>query len=184
MSDNDPRSGGEGGSDIGRQPDSWSGCSRAPGGALSRGLRHGARPPPRAGGAGLHRARARAVAPRNPGSDLPALALEQAEDAVANGSGRCSATRRVGDSSPLLVGRAAFEICQASGRWPGVLATCDRLPLAADGALQRAPRRCPPEVPGAMSAAAAGALVGDDIADPPAKPRDALAAAGGTTAAS
>jgi hypothetical protein len=100
---------------------------------------------------------------QEPGSDLPWLALEQAEDAVANWFRAVLGDNVVGDSSPLLVGRAVFEICQASGRWPGVLATCDRLPLAADGALQQAPRPIPPEVLGAMTPQPLEPWSADDI---------------------
>jgi hypothetical protein len=85
------------------------------------------------------------------GGDLPGLALEQAEDTVANWFRAVLGAEVVGDSSPLLIGRAAFEICEAEGRWPGVLATCDRLPLAADGAKQPGGLRpIPQELPGIM----------------------------------
>jgi len=84
-------------------------------------------------------------------SDVPQLALEQAEETVANWFRAVLGEEVVGEGSPLLLGRAAFELCEAAGRWPGVLATCDRLPLAPDGAAQQASLRAiPEELPGMM----------------------------------
>ncbi len=81
-----------------------------------------------------------------------ALALEQAEETVANWFRAVLGSEVVGDGSPLLIGRAAFAICQAAGRWPGVLTTCDRLSLTTDAAMQQpALRAIPEELPGAMA---------------------------------
>ena len=98
---------------------------------------------------------ARAIARwrEQPGRDLGALALQQAEDALGRWFTAVLGPELIGEHPPLLVGRAAFEICGAAGSWPGVLATCDRLPPAAVEAMQRAGfMPTPAEVPGSMVA--------------------------------
>jgi len=88
-----------------------------------------------------------------PDSDLGALALAQAEDALSRWFTAVLGPELVGEHPPLLVGRAACEICCAAGSWPGVLATCDRLPPAAMEAIRRAGfMPTPAEAPGAMVA--------------------------------
>jgi hypothetical protein len=88
-----------------------------------------------------------------PDADLGALALEQAEDAVGRWFTAVLGPELIGDHPPLLVGRAAFEICGAASSWPGILATCERLPPAAVEAIQRAGfMPIPAEAPGSMVA--------------------------------
>ena len=89
----------------------------------------------------------------HPDSDLGALALEQAEDTLSRWLTAVLGPELIGEHPPLLVGRAAFEICGAAGSWPGVLATCDRLPPAAVEAIRRAGfAPTPAEAPGSMVA--------------------------------
>lgn len=88
-----------------------------------------------------------------PGSDLGALALARAEDALSRWFTAVLGPELIGEHPPLLVGRAAFEICSAASSWPGVLATCDRLPPAAIEAIRRAGfMPTPAEAPGSMVA--------------------------------
>ena len=86
-------------------------------------------------------------------SDLGALALEEAENALSRWFTAVLGPELLGEHPPLLVGRAVFEICGAAGSWPGVLATCDRLPPAAVEAIRRAGLvPTPAEEPGSMVA--------------------------------
>jgi hypothetical protein len=88
-----------------------------------------------------------------PGSDLRALALQQAEDALSRWFTAVLGPELIGEHPPLLVGRAAFEICGAASSWPGVLATRERLPPAAVAAIQQAGfMPTPAEAPGSMVA--------------------------------
>lgn len=88
-----------------------------------------------------------------PRSDLGALAVAQAEDALGRWFTAVLGPELIGEHPPLLVGRAAFEICGAASSWPGVLATCDRLPPAAMEAIRRAGfMPTPAEAPGSMVA--------------------------------
>ena len=101
-----------------------------------------------------------------PASDLAALAFAQAEETLGQWFRAVLGAETVGEESPLLVGRAAFEICEAAGSWPGTLSTCDRLPPAAADALQRAGiAPTPAEVPGAMSAQALEPWSAKDFAE-------------------
>ena len=96
-------------------------------------------------------ARAVARGRETPESDLGALALEEAEEALSRWFIAVLGPELIGEHRPLLVGRVAFEICKAAGSWPGVLATCDRLPPAALEALRRAAfAPTPAEEPGSM----------------------------------
>ena len=96
-------------------------------------------------------ARAAARWRETPARDLGALALQEAEDALSRWFTAVLGPEIIGEHPPLLVGRAAFEICEAAGSWPGVLATCDRLPPAAHEALHRAGfAPTPAEEPGSM----------------------------------
>jgi hypothetical protein len=88
-----------------------------------------------------------------PDSDLGALAVAQAEDALGRWFTAVLGPELIGEHPPLLVGRAAFEICGAASSWPGVLATCDRLPPAAMEAIRLAGFiPTPAEAPGSMVA--------------------------------
>jgi hypothetical protein len=88
-----------------------------------------------------------------PDSDLGALAVAQAEDALGRWFTAVLGPELIGEHPPLLVGRAAFEICGAASSWPGVLATCDRLPPAAMEAIRLAGfMPTPAEAPGSMVA--------------------------------
>jgi hypothetical protein len=88
-----------------------------------------------------------------PERDLGALAVEEAEDALGRWFTAVLGPELIGEHPPLLVGRAACEICCAAGSWPGVLATCDRLPPAAMEAIRRAGFiATPAEAPGTMVA--------------------------------
>jgi hypothetical protein len=96
---------------------------------------------------------ARAVARwrETPASDLGTLALEEAEAALCRWFTAVLGPEIIGEHPPLLVGRAAFEICEAAGSWPGVLATSDRLPAESLEALRRAGfAPTPAEEPGSM----------------------------------
>lgn len=98
-------------------------------------------------------ARAIEVWCEHPGRDLGALAFAQAEETLGQWFRAVLGAETGGDIPPLLIGRAAVEICEAAGSWPGTLSTCDRLPPAAVEALQRAAvTPTPAEMPGAMSA--------------------------------
>ena len=90
----------------------------------------------------------------HPGRDLGALAFAQAEETLGQWFRAVLGSRDdAAQDPPLLIGRAAVEICEAAGSWPGTLSTCDRLPPAAVEALQRAGvTPTPAEMPGAMSA--------------------------------
>ena len=89
----------------------------------------------------------------HPGRDLGALAFAQAEETLGQWFRAVLGAETTGEDSPLLVGRAAVEICVAAGSWPGTLSTCDRLPPAASDALRRAGvAPTPSEMQGAMSA--------------------------------
>ena len=70
-----------------------------------------------------------------PDSDLGALALQQAEDALSRWFTAVLGPELIGGHPPLLVGRAAFAISRGASSLPGVLATCERLPPAAVGAV-------------------------------------------------
>jgi hypothetical protein len=74
----------------------------------------------------------------HPGRDLGALAFAQAEETLAQWFRAVLGAETIAQNPPLLVGRAAVEICEAAGSWPGTLSTCDRLPPAASEALRRA----------------------------------------------
>jgi hypothetical protein len=90
-----------------------------------------------------------------PGHDLCELAFAQAEETLAQWFRAVLGVEAIGEERPLLVGRAAVEICEAAGCWPGTLSTCDRLPLAAAEAMLRAGvTPTPAEEPGAMIAQA------------------------------
>jgi hypothetical protein len=87
------------------------------------------------------------------GRDLGELAFAQAEDTLAQWFRAVLGAETIGQNPPLLVGRAAVEICDAAGSWPGTLSTCDRLPPAASEALRRAGvSPTPSEMQGTMSA--------------------------------
>jgi hypothetical protein len=89
----------------------------------------------------------------HPGRDLGALAFAQAEETLAQWFRAVLGAETIAQDPPLLVGRAAVEICEAAGSWPGTLSTCDRLPPAASEALQRAGvSPTPSEMQGTMSA--------------------------------
>ena len=91
----------------------------------------------------------------HPGRDLGTLAFAQAEETLAQWFRAVLGAEAIAQDPPLLVGRAAVEICEAAGSWPGTLSTCDRLPLAASEALQRARvAPTPAEMQGTMSAQA------------------------------
>ena len=87
---------------------------------------------------------------QEPDADLSSLALEEIEDAL----GRWFAFvlgEDLDEQSPLLVGRAAFDACQAARRWPEVLLTYDHLPSAFVEAMQAGRvTPTPAEVPGNM----------------------------------
>jgi hypothetical protein len=88
---------------------------------------------------------------QQPSSDLGALALAAAEEALSRWFTAVLGPEIVGGHPPLLVGRAAYEICEAAGSWPGVMATCDRLPPAALEAMRAAGfMPTPAEEPGSM----------------------------------
>ena len=88
---------------------------------------------------------------QQPLSDLGALALEEAEEALSRWFIAVLGAELIGEHPPLLVGRAAVAICEAAGAWPGVLATCDRLPPPAVEAMRRAGfMPTPAEEPGSM----------------------------------
>ena len=88
-----------------------------------------------------------------PESDLAGLALAEAEEALSRWFTAVLGPELVGEHPPLLVGRAAFEICGAASSWPGVLATCERLPPAAVDAIRRSGfMPIPAEAPGSMVA--------------------------------
>jgi hypothetical protein len=96
-------------------------------------------------------ARAAARWRETPARELGALALEEAEEALSRWFTAVLGPEIIGAHPPLLVGRVAFEICEAAGSWPGVLATCDRLPPPAHEALRRAGfAPTPAEEPGSM----------------------------------
>jgi hypothetical protein len=85
------------------------------------------------------------------GTDLSALALEEVEDALGRWFSFVLEAEALGDQPPLLVGQAAFEICQAPTRWPGVLLSYDHLPPAFVEEMRAAKVvPTPAEVPGAM----------------------------------
>lgn len=89
----------------------------------------------------------------HPGSDLAALGFAQAEETLGQWFRAVLGAETFGEDAPLLIGRAAVEICEAAGSWPGTLSTCDRLPAAANEALRRAGvAPTPAEMPGAMAA--------------------------------
>jgi hypothetical protein len=91
----------------------------------------------------------------HPGRDLCGLAFSQAEETLAQWFRAVLGADTIAEEPPLLVGRAAVEICEAAGSWPGTLSTCDRLPPAASEALQRAGvAPTPAPMPGAMVAQA------------------------------
>jgi len=88
---------------------------------------------------------------RQPQSDLGALALKEAEEALSRWFTAVLGPELIGEYPPLLVGRAAVVVCEAAGTWPGVLSTCDRLPPLAVEALNRAGfMPTPLEEPGSM----------------------------------
>jgi hypothetical protein len=96
-------------------------------------------------------ARAAARWRETPARELGALALEEAEEALSRWFTAVLEPEMIGEHPPLLVGRVAFEICDAAGSWPGVLATCDRLPPASLEALRQAGfAPTPAEEPGSM----------------------------------
>jgi hypothetical protein len=88
---------------------------------------------------------------QEPGADLSALALAEIEDALGRWFSFLLADDDLGGQSPLLVGRAALDACQAARRWPKVLLTYDHLPAAFVEEM-RAARvlPTPPELPGNM----------------------------------
>lgn len=87
----------------------------------------------------------------HPRTDLSALALEQVEDALGQWFAFVIGAESLGEQSPLLIGRAAFESCQATRRWPGVLLTYDQLPPAFVEAMRAAQvQPTPAELPGNM----------------------------------
>ena len=89
----------------------------------------------------------------HPHRDLAGLAFGQAEETLGQWFRAVLGAETIGEEAPLLVGRAAVEICEAAGSWPGTLSTCDRLPPAATEALRLAGvTPTPSELPGAMSA--------------------------------
>ena len=88
---------------------------------------------------------------QQPRSDLGALALEEAEEALSRWFIAVLGPELIGEHRPLLVGRAVVAICEAAGAWPGVLSTCDRLPPRAVEALTRTGfMPTPVEEPGSM----------------------------------
>lgn len=88
----------------------------------------------------------------HPARDLGGLAFAQAEDTLAQWFQAVLGVDTIGEGPPLLVGRAAVEICEAARSWPGTLSTCDRLPPNAIEALRRAGvSPTPAEMQGAMS---------------------------------
>jgi hypothetical protein len=88
----------------------------------------------------------------HPGRDLGALAFAQAEETLGQWFRAVLGSETSDHNPPLVIGRAAVEICRGAGSWPGTLSTCDRLPPAAVEALQRAAvTPTPGEMPGAMS---------------------------------
>ena len=89
----------------------------------------------------------------HPSRDLGALAFAQAEETLGQWFRAVLGDTTIRHEPPLLVGRAAVEICEAAGSWPGTLSTCDRLPPAASEALTRAGvAPTPSEMQGDMSA--------------------------------
>lgn len=91
----------------------------------------------------------------HPGADLCGLAFAQAEETLAQWFRAVLGADTIGEEPPLLVGRAAVEICEAAGSWPGTLSTCDRLPPAASDALRGIGMTpTPAQMPGAMLAQA------------------------------
>ena len=88
---------------------------------------------------------------QEPGADLSALALEQIEDALGRWFSFVLGDEFLGEQSPLLVGQAALDACQAARHWPEVLLTYDHLPADFVEAMRAA--RVPPtpvELPGNM----------------------------------
>ena len=87
----------------------------------------------------------------HPRADLCALALEQVDDALGRWFAFVLGAENLGEQSPLLVGRAAFEACEAARRWSGVLLTYDHLPPAFVEAMRAMPvLPTPEELPGNM----------------------------------
>ena len=85
------------------------------------------------------------------GTDLSALAFGEVEDALGRWFSFVLGGEALGEQPPLLVGQAAFEICQARVRWPGVLLSYDHLPPAFVEAMRGAKVvPTPAELPGNM----------------------------------
>ena len=85
------------------------------------------------------------------GTDLSALALQEVEDALGRWFSFVLEADGASEQPPLLVGQAAFEICQAPTRWPGVLLSYDHLPPAFVEAMRTAKVvPTPAELPGNM----------------------------------
>jgi hypothetical protein len=86
-----------------------------------------------------------------PGVDLSALALEEIEDALGRWFSFVLGAESLGEQTPLLVGQAALEACDARRLWSGVLLTYDHLPPAFVEAMRAARvMPTPAEVPGNM----------------------------------
>ncbi len=85
------------------------------------------------------------------GGDLSALALAEVEDALGRWFSFVLGAENVSEQAPLLIGQAAFEICQAPAHWPGVLLSYDHLPPAFVEAMRAAKVvPTPAELPGSM----------------------------------
>jgi hypothetical protein len=88
---------------------------------------------------------------QQPRADLSALALEEVDDALGRWFSFVLGEESLGEQSPILVGQAALEACQAARHWPHVLLTYDQVPSAFIEAMRTAQLTpTPPELPGSM----------------------------------
>jgi hypothetical protein len=88
---------------------------------------------------------------QEPDTDLSRLALAEIEDALERWFTFVLGEENVGEQSPLLVGQAALDACEAASHWPNALLTYDHLPATFVEAMRAAQATATPaELPGNM----------------------------------